>query len=202
MVIDNETYKLTEDNYIQIECIKTQIVLGQTFNHDMKHVVGWKHRNNGKTKRTAAFTIDAAGLVYNHFDSKYLSRFFGDLEQDTRSIVILLENDGWVTKNDKNEFITWVGDIYRNQDEVVEKKWRGHQHWVPFTQEQFDSAIKLINLLCEEYYIPKTVMSHNTKTDLVGYNGVVYKSNIQKHYTDLNPTWKFGEFKNKLEENN
>ncbi len=77
-----------------------------------------------------------------------------------------------------------------------------HARESKFTQEQFDSAINLINLLCEEYYIPKTVMSHNTKTDLVGYNGVVYKSNIQKHYTDLNPTWKFGEFKNKLEENN
>lgn len=200
MVIDNTTYKLTENNYIPIECIKTQIVLAQTFNHDMKHVIGWKNRLNGKTKKTAAFTIDAAGLVYNHFDSRYLSRFFNDLENDTKSIVVLLENDGWLVNNDNNEFITWVGDIYINQDNVVEKKWRGQKFWAPYTQEQFDSAIKLVSLLCEEFYIPKTILSHNTKVDLSGYQGVIYKSNIDKHYTDLNPTWEFGNFKNKLEE--
>lgn len=201
MVIDNVTYKLSEDNYIPIECIKTQIVLAHTFNHDMKHTVGWKHRNNGKTKKTAAFTIDAAGLVYNHFDSKFLSKFFGNLENDTKSIVILLENDGWLTKNDNNEFITWVGDIYRNQEEVVEKKWREQEFWAPYTQEQFDSAVELVSSLCDEFFIPKTVPNHNTKIDLIDYQGVIYKSNIDKHYSDLNPTWKFGDFKNKLEEN-
>lgn len=199
MVIDSETYKLGESNYINVECIKTQIVLAQTFNHNMRHVVGWKNRLNGKTKKTAPFTISRDGAVFKHFDSKYLSRFFGDLEMDTKSIVILLENDGWLTNNDNNEFITWVGDIYSDKTDVVEKKWRGHNYWAPFTQKQFDSAINLVKILCEEYYIPKTIPNHNTKMDLLGYKGVIYKSNIDKHYTDLNPTWDFNSFKNKLE---
>lgn len=201
MVINNVTHKLSEDNYIPVECIKSQIVLGQTFNHDMKHVAGWKNRYDGKNKKTAAFTIDAAGLVYNHFDSKYQSRFFGDLELDSKSIVILIENDGWLTNVENNKFITWVGDIYNSQQEPIEKRWRGYQFWAPYTQEQFDSALMLVNMLCEEYYIPKTVVSHNTKIEtLEGYQGVIYKSNIEKYYTDLNPTWQFIDFKHKLEE--
>lgn len=199
MVIDNKTYSLSQDNYIPVECIKTQIILGQTFNHDMKHVVGWKNRINGKTKKTASFTIDSNGKIYNHFDSKYLSNFFNNLEMDRKSIVILIENDGWLRNNDKNEFITWVGDIYKNTDEVVEKKWRGHKFWAPYNKKQFDSTLKLVQMLCDEYFIPKTVPNHNTKMDLLGYQGVLYKSNIDKHYTDLNPSWDFSEFKNKLE---
>jgi hypothetical protein len=33
------------------------------------------------------------------------------------------------------------------------------------------------------------------------YKGVFYKSNIEKHYTDLNPTWEFEIFKTKIETN-
>ena len=46
----NEDYVLNENNYVSIECIKTQIVLASTFNHDMKHVIGWQNRHNGNYK--------------------------------------------------------------------------------------------------------------------------------------------------------
>jgi hypothetical protein len=55
--------------------------------------------------------------------------------------------------------------------------------------------------LCDEFFIPKTIINHNTKIEgLAEYRGVIYKSNIEKHYTDLNPTWDCEEFKNKLEQ--
>ena len=121
MIIDN-TYLLPPENYVEIESIKKQIVIGNTSNHDMKHVTGWLHRYHGEYKKTAAFTIDAAGLVYKHFDPKYQSRYFNKIEQDNKSIIILLENDGWLLKdNDKNEFITWIGDIYNQTNEIIEK---------------------------------------------------------------------------------
>jgi hypothetical protein len=200
MVIDEVTYALTNNNYIDKESVKKLIVLGHTGNHNMRHVTSWLHRYNKKYKKTAAFTIDTAGFVYRHFDPKYQSRYFNQLDLDNKTIVILLENDGWLVKDNKNEFITWNGDIYNKSNDIVEKKWRGYNYWCPYTNEQFNSAYKLIKMLCDEFLIPMTAISHNTKIDnLLDNNGIIYKSNLDKHYTDLSPAWPCEEFKNKIE---
>jgi len=202
MIINDTDYALSENNFFPIECMKTQIVLASTFNHDMKHVTGWQHRHNGKYKKTAAFTIDAAGVVYKHFEPKYYSKFFGNLEIDTKTIVILLENDGWLIKDEeKNQFINWLGDIYNKPENVIEKRWRKYRYWCPYSQEQFESALELVRKLCDDFYIPLNAIGHNTKIDtLSDYHGVIYKSNFDKNYTDLNPSWDCTEFKNKLEQ--
>jgi hypothetical protein len=200
MTIDDKTYQLEEKNYIPIECIKKQIVIGHTNNNDMKHVVGWKKRNNGQYNKTAAFTIDAAGVVYKHFDPKYQSKYFGKLELDTKSIIILLENDGWLTrKNANSAFYNWKGDIYNGR--VVGKLWRGNNSWSHYTDKQFESCVELVNMICDEFFIPNVAMSHNTKIDdLSDFQGVVYKSNIERYYNDLSPAWNCEEFKNKVEQ--
>jgi hypothetical protein len=200
MVIDDKTYQLEEKNYIPIECIKKQIVIGHTNNNEMKHVVGWKKRHNGKYNKTAAFTIDAAGVVYKHFDPKYQSKYFGKLELDTKSIIILLENDGWLTrKNANSAFYNWKGDIYNGK--VIGKLWRGFNMWSHYSDKQFEASAELVTMLCDEFFIPNVAMSHNTKIDdLSDYHGVVYKSNIEKYYTDLSPAWNCEEFKNKIEQ--
>ena len=200
MVIDDKTYQLDEKNYIPIECIKKQIVIGNTNNRDMKHVIGWNKRYNGHYKKTAAFTIDAAGVIYQHFDPKYQSKYFDKLELNTKSIIILLENDGWLTrKSDSDVFYNWKGDIYNGR--VVGKLWRGYKMWAHYTDKQVESCVELVNKLCDEFFIPNYAMSHNTKIDdLSDFQGVIYKSNIEKYYTDLSPAWNCEEFKNKLEQ--
>lgn len=199
----NEEHLLTEKNYIKNEGIKKQIIIGSTFNHDMKHVIGWKYKNNGKYKKTAAFSIDAAGVVYKHFEPKYQSEYFKELELNNKSIVILLDNDGWLIKDDKkNRFISWKGDIYKQPEIVFEKKWRGYSYWAPYSKKQFESLIELVSYLCDEFYIPKIAMPYNIWVeDLSDVNGVIYKSNIEKHYMDLNPSFNFQDFKDKLELN-
>jgi len=200
MIIDNTSYKLTKDNYKAVECEKTQIVIGNTNNRDMRHVIGWLHRYNGIYKKTAAFTIDKEGNVFKHFEPKYYTRYFNNLVLDKKTIVILIENEGWLLKNgENNEFITWVGDIY-NQANPIEKKWRGYDHWVPYTEKQFESVTNLVKILCEEFDIPMTAIGHNTKVDnIADFSGVVYKSNLDRHFTDISPAWDFEGFKNKLE---
>ena len=199
MVIDEQTYRLEEKQYIPIECIKKQIVIGNTWNNNMRHVIGWNKRNNGQYKKTAAFTIDAAGVVYKHFEPTFQSKYFPTLEQNTKSIVILLENEGWLTRNLPDErFYNWKGNIYNGI--VVGKMWKGQNKWATYTQEQMDSCVDLVDSLCDEFFIPKTVIGHNTKIeDTSGYNGVLYKSNLEKHYFDVSPAWNCEEFKNKLE---
>lgn len=201
MDVELTKYKLPTNNYVLAETPKNLIVIGHTFNHDMKHVTGWLHRYHGKYKKTSAFTISTNGTIYQHFDPKYHSRYFNKTELDNKSIVILLENDGWLVKdNQKNEFYTWIGDIYSEPNMIIEKRWREYSYWAPYTNEQIESTLSLCNKLCVDFDIPVMVMNHNTKIDnLIGYEGIIYRSNLEKHYTDLSPSWDCNEFKNKLE---
>lgn len=201
MIIDEKTYRLKENNYILNESIKKQIVIGNTFNRDMRHFIGWEKRYNGDYKKTSAFTIDYNGNIYKHFEPVYQSKFFNNLEQDSKSIVILLENLGHLEFNQsKNNFITFFGDIYNKPNDIIEKKWRGYKFWTKYSEEQFESCVKLVNMLCDEFFIPKNVISHNTKLDnLIDFKGVLYKSNLEKYYTDITPAWEFEKFKNNLE---
>lgn len=202
MILDELKYVLSENNYIKEETQKTQIVLGNTFNHEMRHFFGWQHRYNGKYNKTAAFTIDAAGFVYKHFEPKYKSNFFELEELNDKSIVILLENYGSLNKdNEKKKFITWLGDIYNKSEEIVDKRWRNNRFWDPYTEEQLNSCLELVNQLCSQFDIPKKVISHNTKIDnFFDYKGVLYRSNLEKNCTDLNPSWFYNIFKEKLEQ--
>jgi N-acetyl-anhydromuramyl-L-alanine amidase AmpD len=198
MKID-ESYLLPKTNYNEVENIKKQIIIGNTFNYDMRHIIGWLNRFNGKNKKTAAFTIDAAGVVYKHFEPSYQSEYFDDLELNNKSIVILLENEGWLTKNqENNEFISWLGHIYKGE-EVFHKKWREYSYWSPYTEEQINSALILAKELCKEFYIPLTAMTHNTKVEgLEDYKGILYKSNLSKKYTDVSPAFDFDYFTNNI----
>jgi N-acetyl-anhydromuramyl-L-alanine amidase AmpD len=201
MIIDDKSFVLPSNNYLQVETKKTQIVIGHTNNNDMKHYHGWLHKHNRTYKKTASFTIDVNGCIYKHFDPKFASKYFGDKEFDSKSIVILIENQGWLTRKLPDEtFYTWNGDIYK--DRVVDKLWRGYNMWAHYSDEQFESAVELVKYLCEVYDIPSHVFGHNTKAyDLTDYEGVLYKSNIERHFTDLSPAWDFKEFKNKIEIN-
>ena len=142
-----------------------------------------------------------AGCVYRHFDPKYYSNIIGNSELDKRNIVILLENEGWLTKNEKeNKFIDWVGYIYNRADEVVEKKWRNQLYWAPYTNQQIDSTINLVTKLCNDFNIKKIAIPHNTKIDdAENFEGILYRSNLEKHYTDLSPAWSCEDFKYRLE---
>jgi N-acetyl-anhydromuramyl-L-alanine amidase AmpD len=201
MIIDRKTYKLEPKNYTPIESKKTRIVLGHTNNYDMKHFIGWQKRLNGKYQKTAHFTISKDGNVYEHFDPKFYSSYFKYHDLNSKSIVVLLENEGYLIKDSKNQqFITWLGDIYKGGSDVLEKKWRNLNYWAPYTKEQMNSAVELVNTLCDDFNIPRDTINHNTKLNSLGdFSGILYKANLDKFYTDLNPTWDFEVFKNKIE---
>jgi hypothetical protein len=60
--------------------------------------------------------------------------------------------------------------------------------------------LKLVNKLCDEFFIPKIAIPHNTKMENAEtFEGILYRSNLEKHYTDLSPAWKCEAFKYKLE---
>lgn len=200
-MIDTQSFILPENNFIKSETIKKQIIIGHTGSLNMNHFNKWLYRLNGNYLKTAAYTIDINGKIIQHYDPIYTSKMLEDNELDNRSIFILLENEGWLMfDNKKNEYINWLGDIYKRELPVFEKRWRGYTYWAPYSDEQFNSTLKLVKKLCEEFYIPKFSITHNTKMDnIISFDGILYRSNIEKHYNDLSPAWNFEKFKTLIE---
>ena len=64
LIIDKESYKLSEKNYINEVTVKKKIVIGNTFSTDMRHCIGWNKRWNGRYTKTAMFTIDIEGNIH------------------------------------------------------------------------------------------------------------------------------------------
>ena len=199
MLIDDKTHVLPIQNYIQIESKKEQIIIGNTFNHDMRHYNGWLKRYNGHYKKTAAFTISSVGLIYKHFDPKFYSNYFKDYQSNSKSIVILLENDGWLIKNsENNEFITWIGDIYKGV--VFERKWRDYYFWQPYTEKQIETLGLLCKQLFQETSVKSQFIGHNTKiSDFQRQEGVVTRSNYDVDFTDVSPAFSFEGFIKQIE---
>jgi len=137
-----------------------------------------------------------------HYDPKHHSEFIGVDEIDRHIIPVVLENEGWLVKDSTSgEYLNWIGDIYNEEDGIVETRWRNHEYWSPYTDEQLESLVKLCKYLCERFDIPLEALAHNTQADVEYYGGVVYKSNYSKYYTDVSPAFNTTEFKNKLELN-
>jgi hypothetical protein len=201
-MINNKDYILPEKNFNKVETNKKRIVIGNSFSIDMNHYIGWLNRYNGKYQKTAAYTIKLDGTICQHFDPKYYSIITNDEEFDKSTILVILENEGWLSKdlNNENKYITYNGNIYNRVDEVFIKKWRSNRYWAPYTQEQMESSIYLVNKLCDEFEIPKNIINHNTKIyNGYNYEGVLYKSNLNNFYTDVNPSWDFLNFKEQIE---
>lgn len=195
------THLLGIENFYQTEYRKKQIIIGNTFASDLNHITRWQTRMNGKCKNTAPITILKDGTIHIHFDPKHHSDFMDVKDIDMYAIPIVLENQGWLTKDLQNDrYLTWVGDIYNEENGVVETRWRNHTYWTPYTDEQVDSLVKVCKYLCERFDIPLETLSHNTYVNLVeDFEGITYKGNFSKYYSDVSPAFKFDEFKNKLE---
>lgn len=201
MVIDKETYNLTEKNYYNIETNKKLIVLGNSLSDKDNHITGWENRMGGEYKKTSTYTIFRNGEIYEHFNPSYYSSFVENESIDKKIISITLENQGWLNKDLKNDrYFNWVGNIYKRNKSVYEKRWRGFVYWDSYTNKQMKSCVFLIKHLCDKFNIENKCVGHNTYIDGIDmFEGITYRSNFQREYTDLNPSWDFKKFKELIE---
>lgn len=196
--VDIETYKLPEDNYHKEVYDKTQIIIGHTHRVGMLHYGSWIYRLNGKNKKSATFTINKEGVVYQHYDPKYYSNFV-DNQQDKASISIILENVGWFRKDNMiDRYVDWLGHNYKKQpDEVMMKRWRNHVYWDKYTKSQMESLQELVVRLCEEYKIPKDFIGNNVYNEDVDlFKGITFRSNYYQESTDVSPAFELELLKN------
>ena len=176
---------------------KKQIILCHTSREVEEYLTSLKVRYNSKYDKIPNYIITKDGRILQLLPDEGHSNFFMESNINRNSIIVCLENLGWLEKKPlTNYYINWKGSIY-NQ-EVYEKKWRDFFFWEPYSEEQVKSAAELCLHLTEILKIKKMCVGHNTKIEGVeNFEGIVSKSNFDGRYTDLNPSFSFDTF-NKL----
>ena len=176
---------------------KKQIILCHTSREVEEYLTSLKFRYNSKYDKIPNYLITKNGKILQLLPDEGHSNFFMESNINRNSIIVCLENLGWLEKKPlTNYYINWKGSIY-NQ-EVYEKKWRDFFFWEPYSEEQMKSTAELCLHLTEILKIKKMCVGHNTKIDGVeNFEGIVSKSNFDGRYTDLNPSFSFDTF-NKL----
>ena len=173
---------------------KKQIILCHTSREVEEYLTSLKFRYNSKFDKIPNYIITRDGRVLQLLPELSYSNFFGDELINKNSIVISLENLGWLEKKPlSNYYINWKGSIYNQQ--VYEKKWRDFFFWQPYTPEQIKSTAELCTFLTETLQIDKTCIGHNTKVDgMKNFEGISSRSNYDTSFTDLNPSFNFDTF--------
>jgi len=178
---------------------KKQIILTHSSRNLKDYISSIKYRYNGNYDKVPNFIISRDGVIYRVLPEIGYSKYFKNQNINRNSIIISLENLGWLEKRPlTNEYVNWIGDIYKG--EVFEKKWRDYFFWQPYTDKQMDSCVELCKNITNEFSIDKKCIGHNTKIDGVErYEGIVSRSNFNSDKTDVSPAFNFETFLKKIE---
>ena len=178
---------------------KHQIILTHTSRNINDYLQSLKFRFNGGFKRIPNYIITREGKIIQLLGNTEHSEYFKDPNVNRNSIIISLENLGWLQKEPLTDhYINWIGDIYKG--DVFEKKWRDYFFWQPYTETQVDNLGLLCKELFENVKIKPQIVEHNTKiSGIEKYCGIVTKSNFGVDYTDVSPAFKFNELLKKIE---
>lgn len=185
---------LPEENYYTEETKKTRIIIGNIPVHDMSFVNGWKIRYNGQYKRTCHYTIDRAGKIYSHIPIKNYSSFLDIDNIDKESISIGLLNIGWVKHNStKTKWIDWKGqDIDIPASDLIQKQWREHTYWCPYSDKQIKSLVKLLKKTTDDCGIERLMIDSNTLLiNKKEHWPISFRSNYLYYKTDVTPAFPF-----------
>jgi len=189
----------TDFNFIGTNIQKRQIILADSKRNYKDYINSLKYRYNKKNQYLPNYVITKEGEIYLIVRPENYSKFMNDEDIDNKSIVIVLENYGWLKKNPVDlQYVTWLGDIYK-VEEVYEKKWRDYFYWDKYTEIQIKKLSELILELCDNFKIPKNTIGHNVRQDGANnFNGIVSRSNFNFISKDVNPSFDFELIEKKL----
>jgi hypothetical protein len=173
---------------------KKQIILCHTSRDIGEYLTSLKYRINGNYDKIPNYVISREGTVLKLMSDIEHSNFFKVDNINRNSIIICLENLGWLQKEPlKDHHINWIGNIYK--DKVFEKKWRDYFFWQPYTDIQISKTAELCIKLMGEHSINKRSVGHNTKFEgIEKFEGIVTKSNFDVIFTDVSPAFDFNKF--------
>ena len=178
---------------------KTQIVLCHTAREVGEYLTSLRFRHNENFNRIPHFVVTQDGKILQLLELEENCGFFNNKNKNSETIIISLENLGWLTKKPlSSTYLNWIGNIYN--EEVYEKRWRDHGLWHPYSQLQMEKTSELCRWICQECSIPRKFVGHNTKIDGIElFQGVCTRSNFDQRFTDLSPAFDFNAFKKTLE---
>lgn len=173
---------------------KKQIILTHTSRDIEEYLSMLKNRMNGKFDRVPHFIITKNGTVIQKMQTESYSNYFAEPNINRNSIIISLENLGWLEKVPLKDYYTnWIGNIYKGVP--YEKKWRDYFFWDPYTETQLISTAELCINLIKENKIEKKCVGHNTQIEgIEKFGGIVSHSNFSKNFTDVSPAFNFEQF--------
>jgi N-acetyl-anhydromuramyl-L-alanine amidase AmpD len=178
---------------------KKQIILCHSHRGAPDYLNSLKSRNNGEYDKIPNYFITKEGKVINLISDDSYSNFFYDTDINKNSIIICLENLGWLEKKPLDiSYTNWIGDIYKK--EVFSKKWKGKLYWDNYSDSQYNNLLELCRKIMKKFSINNQFIGHNTKVEGVKlYNGIVCRSNYHSRFFDLCPSFNFDKFKNDIE---
>lgn len=179
---------------------KKQIILTHSGRYSNEYLLSLKHRHNGKYNKIPNYFISRNGKVLRLLDDENCGNFFYKNEINKNSIVVCLENLGWLEKMSFNKgYNNWLGYIYNS--DIFEKKWRDRFYWHPYTKEQVVLSSKLCVEIAKKTSIKLNMLGHNTKINGVEkFEGIVTRSNFMSEVTDLSPAFDFELFEKYLKD--
>jgi len=178
---------------------KHQIILSHSSRPIEDYLLSLKYRYNGKFPRVPNYVITRDGKILELLSNTENSNFFKEPNINRNSIIIVLENLGWVQKEPlKDYYVNWNGDIYNGI--VFEKKWRDYFFWQPYTTTQLVLTAELCKQLFKDMSNKDNIKGNNTRINgIEKFEGVVTRSNFDINYTDLSPAFNFDEFLKNVE---
>ena len=178
---------------------KRQLILCHSNRPAENFLNSLKYRKNGNYDKIPNYFITKDGKILNLISDDSYTNYFTDEEVNRNSIIICLENLGWLKKTPLGlSYSNWIGDIYSKS--IFEKKWKDKLYWEPYSEEQLNSLVELSKKLLGKFSIDNKFIGHNTKVDGVKlFNGIVCRSNYNSRYTDISPAFQYEKFKNLIE---
>jgi hypothetical protein len=177
---------------------KSQIILTHTSRNVENYLASLRYRYNGKFNRIPNYVVTKKGEILKLLDNVEHTNFFNTPNINRNSIIISLENLGWLEKQPlTNNYVNWIGDIYTNKP--FERRWRDYFFWDFYTENQINSLSYLCGNIISDMKITKDFVGNNTKFKGVDkFEGVVTRSNYDSNYTDLSPAFDFDVFIEKI----
>jgi N-acetylmuramoyl-L-alanine amidase len=124
------------------------------------------------------FVIARDGTIYNLWASRYWSYHLGpgaqggNTQMSKTSVAIELSNIGWLTKR-RSALVTYLGssDVYCSTGQTrfytQVPPYREKSFFATFTDEQYESVIKLLRYVTDTYAIPRVFLSETERYDVL-----------------------------------
>lgn len=191
---------LPPEQYFSGRFPKRNIVLHHTVSSTARSAIAWWRQTHDRVG--TAYVIDKAGTIFEVFPPECWAHHLGLVERrntllNQQSIGIELVNEGQLRPREGGG-MEWnfVGPGARparytgEQAVQTAHPWRGYDLWAPYSEAQHLAVFELVDMLCSQFNIPRSVCPHIDYERMVNAKyGIYAHCNIRRDKFDLSPAF-------------